>query len=249
MKRIILKTLIGFIAIFALYLIVIFIFGDKAPLKTEVAKTPELLKVEQLPAGSSITSDNLSAKFSAQVAKEIIEKNPEGPITQDDKRQITAIPPDQAIQNAIEEAIRDFDSNKLRAVVDNTRIVIQDDVSKESLREYFTKLNDILGKLTEVRFATNTDPLPSDYQALASAYLQAEQDLYKVSVPRTALSFHTKQIAFLGTEKNILRIAANYENDPLQALLVLQFNSIIVNESRQLISEINAFIDKQKLNS
>ncbi len=248
MKRIILKTLIGFIAIFALYLIVIFIFGDKAPLRTEVAKTPELLKVEQLPAGSSITPDNLSAKFSAQVAKEIIEKNPEGPVTQEDKRQITAIPPDQAIQNAIEEAIRDFDSNKLRSTVDSTKILISDDVSKESLSQYFTTLNDILLKLSDVRFATNTDPLPTDYQALANAHESAEQKLYKVSVPRTALSFHTKQIAFLGTEKNILRVAANYENDPLQAFLVLQFNSIVIAEYRQLISEINAFIDKQKLN-
>lgn len=249
MKRIILKTLIGFIAIFAIYLIVIFIFGDKAPLKTEVVKTPELLKVEQLPAGSSITPDNLSAKFGAQVAKEIIEKNPEGPVTQSDKSQIMATPPDQVIQNAIEEAIHDFDSNKLRATVDSTKIVISDDVSKEALRQYFATLNAILIKLSEVRFATSTDPLPTDYQALADAYLRAEQDLYKVSVPRTALSFHTKQIAFLGTEKNILRVAANYENDPLQAFLVLQFNAIVISESRQLISEINTFIDKQKLNS
>ncbi len=248
MKRIISKTLIGFIAIFALYLIVIFIFGDKAPLKTEVAKTPELLKVEQLPAGSSITPENLSAKFSAQVAKEIIEKNPEGPVTQDSKRQITAIPPDQAIQNAIEEAIHDFDSDKLRASVESAKLIIADDTSKEALIQYFSSLNDILVKLSEVRFATSQDPLPTDYQTLANAYLKAEQDLYNVSVPRTALIFHTKQIAFLGTEKNILRVAANYENDPLQAFLVLQFNSIVINESRQLISEINAFIDKQKLN-
>ena len=65
------------------------------------------------------------------------------------------------------------------------------------------------------------DPLNSRLHALAEQYKIAVQKLYALEIPETAIAEHEKIIQIAVSKEKILEKAADYEDDPVHALLAL----------------------------
>jgi hypothetical protein len=251
MKHLLKYALIGFASLAVLVGVVIFIFGGKENLVTEVPTITQPNLVEAVPADQapSITeAKNVTESLAKEIAKKIIEKNPNGPTLVDSKNQIASINPDELVNQVIADAIKNFRPEALRPAISRADIRIGDNNSIEALNAYYISYKTAINSNLSTLSLNQDSPEQTDFTALVAGFNKAFTDLKTIVVPESLVALHLKELILLGTQKNIWLLIKNYQADPVQAMLAMQYGDVLMNEVLGIRDQYASFAIKNKVN-
>ncbi|MEZ4156631.1 MAG: hypothetical protein R3B52_01455 [Candidatus Paceibacterota bacterium] len=242
-KRILKATLTALIALCLVFAATVWAFGDKEIIETEIVKVPSFSTVESLNSVKSPTDGNLTQEISKALAKDLVDKNPDGPLQTESGAQIAAIDPDQLVATTLQKAIEEFDASALRGKVDEGQIVFTSTSDKEAQADYFEEMNSLIKKNLKGLSINYEKPEATNFPVFVSTYEKIIADLYALPVPRVISGFHANLIELFLTQRNIYALLANYQTDPLQALLALDFADSVDDEFITLSNQMNKYIE------
>lgn len=248
MTPIIKKILLGSLAAFGALIALVFIFGSLDPIKYDIAKSPIIPRFETIPKKSAVLSQtNITEEVAQRIAQEIIEKNPEGPNT-DEQTGLVTVDPEVLVQDVIAQAFEEVKIEDLRPNITLADLVIIKSSEKALAEQYFSNLNKIIGSNFTAGISVNWEnPAQTNFAALINAYAISMSESMAVAVPEDLAQLHREYVTLLGAEKNTLTLIKNYEIDPAQATVAIEAGDIFTRELAEVISRMNAYISKHKL--
>ncbi len=220
------KIGLGFLIVLGIFIAVV-IFGNSialpaphiATLENQASVESALLKTapEETRYINPATSENanVTKDLASIVSKDIINRNPEGPQAQ--KLSV----PDAALiaQKALEESTKNFDPSYFNLVVRREEIIINNTQDADTYR---AATRQIIADIENNFYPKSDAPLKDRLNELAKLYENAARDLRALSVPETLAPEHQKIISMVIGKERILETAADYENDPIRAMLALK---------------------------
>jgi hypothetical protein len=245
MGRIFKKVLLGSGLAFAIFLAVIFLFGDENLISVNYPENSEI--GSELALNNLNGRQNLTDKISDKLADQIIKDNPDGPLAEDEQITLTLKDPKTFIEQAVKADGEEFSSEDLIYVVEKKNILPASVDDKTTQIAYITEVAGILNKNIKTEFSTTAekDGMLSALVAEREATIKA---LYKIAVPASLLDIHQDFLTILGTQRNIYTALIDYESDPLLALLAVKFESQVRADAELTIGKLNKFIESQNLN-
>lgn len=240
------KILVGSGAALALFLATIFLFGSRnainvsltdstAPLAGDSENTPALLKPEK----------NLTKALSDQLIENITAENKNSYATADSPA--IAIDANSIVEETLKKQVDNFNYNDIWPIVDEKKITVLTGATAADDSAYLKAMLTIFSSLTTS--SLNPDNMEdNDFTALAEAREKAFNSLYATPVPEDLLDIHLRLLDLLGAQRNIYVLVANYKNDPLKALLALQFQKELFNDGQATETDLSAYIKEHKLN-
>ncbi|MCL5733683.1 MAG: hypothetical protein M1334_03430 [Patescibacteria group bacterium] len=177
------------------------------------------------------SDENLTQVFAQQLAQQIIQNNPGGPVNLNNNSSVLIPSSDQIISefnNYIQQ------NNALVIPPPSYQYTIIDSPTAKQNGDYLTSIKDILNQTVLSDAFKNyssqtitTDNFTNNFSALSLILDQAIQQLAVVPVPKPLLSIHESLIKYLSDQKGIYSQVANYQNDPARAAIVLQAGDLI----------------------
>ncbi len=220
------KTGLGFIVVLGFFIAVV-IFGNTitppmppvqedqktAALEGSAAQTiPELTRYVN-PATSS-EENNATKDIAALIGKQIVDLNPEGT-----RSNTLRVKNAEAIaQEAFEKSMKDFDPSYFTPDIRREDIIVS---KTQDPSTYRAAARQIIADITSAFYPNGDDPLKDRLQALAERHKKAATELYALVVPEALIAEHEKTIQVVIHRQKILEKAADYENDPVHAMLAL----------------------------
>src|SRR3989338_1986427 len=198
-----------------------------------------------LPASSDKNSGNLTNTLVNTIGKYLVQNNLSGPQIIGDQKKINVPSPETIAQDLLTEASKKFDLDQLRPTILEENLNLSNDSSKESLTGYILALNTIVvdeSKKFPAGFFENQNVSMDTIDVLLGVYARTFDKIFKLSVPKPALSIHKKQLELIGAKKNIYQKFKEYEKDPITALLAVQSIEKFDQEFQLLSSDIKSFI-------
>lgn len=193
-------------------------------------------------------NENITKDLATELGRDIFVRNPEGPATIDDKKWINVVDPEVIVQSLTEDGFKNFNPKEFQPEVKLTDLKINPN-SNQSLSEVYLKtFRSILShnfKDTKVDFE---HPELIGIKNLINAYDQSVKNFYNLEVPQNLIEIHRKEISLLTGQQKVFIAMANYQQDPLQAMLVGKVYGQLEKEFKDLKLEINEFISENKLN-
>jgi hypothetical protein len=228
---------------FALLLFIIALIayggGREVPLNEKISRASSLIP-------SQISEKNLTDVVATQLAKEIVEKNPAGPLSAAEGGVV--IPkPEEIIDNALREQLRDFDPAELRPLILEKELHIIDNPTKADREKYVTAYIQLLVQRLFNQYITSASPRPEEFLALSGAYKETMADLAAEQVPRDALDIHIQTLELLGLQANAFELIANYKKDPLKAVLAARMQQAIPGEAQELSKKMVFYIEEHSI--
>ncbi len=167
------------------------------------------------PENTNRDDGNLTKHLASIIGKSIVDRNPKGPqdgsfVVQDTEK-ITA--------DAVGETIKNFDASRFMPTILPTDIIIDATMSEATYRAAIKKI--ITDK--EVNFIPNPDATPTErLTAIARHYGELADALKKIPVPPTLATEHEQILRLALAKKTMIETAANYDTDPIYALVALK---------------------------
>lgn len=220
------KTGLGFIIALGFFIAIV-VFGNiitpPAPpikesqkavaLESSAAKTiPETTRY--INPATSNEENNATKGIASLMAKQIMDLNPQGA-----QGNTLRVKNAEAIaEEAFEKSMRDFDPSYFTPDIQQEDIVISKTQDPETYR---AAAKQIIANITTAFYPNADDPLKDRLQAFSERYKKAAAELYALAVPETLAPEHKKIIQIVIGKQKILEKAANYEVDPINAMLAL----------------------------
>lgn len=242
------STVAVLILIIALTWAYLIISGSNSPEpieKTVAIETTGNNPVGIEPIAASDTSKNLTDLLTKKLEERIGEQNINGFQSLDGKTLINAPDPKKLTEELLSEAEKNFDANALRGIVEESRLKISEDISKESISKYFESFSQIMIQANKNAPASMSEPEKitiSDFGKIRDMYEAAANNFYGLATPKSALTIHKKEIELLLTKKNIYATMANAEEDPMTAFLAVDELLKIEQEFDKLKADIGIFL-------
>ncbi len=191
---------------------------------------------------NSNVNNSLTGAFAKNIAEALLENNPGGPQTIDGQSQINVPEPEKLANNILAESAAKFDLQSLRPIIKDGDLNISQDAGQETFRTYLLNLQ----KIFEAGIANQPAELTADYASqLIDICKKANQALYKLAVPDSAVEIHKKIISVIGTKQNILEEMQKYQDDPLTLIMAIPALGQVEQEFVDLLKELaNFFQDK-----
>ncbi len=246
-KKTLFTSLLGLLAA-ALF---IFIFGSIDSVPTEIAKSRAAPRFESVPTAQTIalSGENITEGVAKQIAKDIIEQNPEGPVVESDQPLIAGVNPEQLTENILSRAFQEINIEDLRPAITLEQLVVIKSEEKALAEHYFRTLNAIALKNFPAGVSINWEnPALTNFDALINAYSLAMAESMKVPVPQDLAILHSQYIALLGAEKNTLTLIKNYRADPAQATVAIEAGDQFTSELESILTRMNEYIVIKQLN-
>lgn len=181
-------------------------------------------------ASSNSIAGNLTKELASKLSKKIVEINPAGPVAGQDSQSLIAPPIMESIDDGVAEAFKQFDRGYFLPVITKESLKIVD-AKKEAVDYYISILPITLKhRAPDLNFSLDDSDFEERLPKAISAYEEIINKLYQLPVPETFGDFHQKKIGLITGQKRILEALTNQEQDPIKAILALQFSQIINDE-------------------
>ncbi len=152
--------------------------------------------------------------------------------------------PDQITNELLADAVEKFSAERSKSAVDESRIKIINDNSRNSIISYANRFEEIISKSAQKMGAgvVTADPDPEELKPMLAGYDFAIENFYNTPAPSSILAFHKKEIEILSRKKRALEEFMNYKTDPLASILASKELSGIQNEFDSLTEQFNKFL-------
>jgi len=217
-------TLIVGGGILLIFFFLIAIGGSKSP---EAAATPsatepipQTAKVfSETPATNEPLAQNATLNLSDKIAKQLLEKNPNGPSLLNGTPSINAKNPQALVEQIIQQELANADMSSLRPVVSVSELKLDTskDPSLAAFRDEFVKAVTPFFSL-----ATGPNPTPALFASFTASADETLVALKDLKTPASLAPLMAKEIELITYNRNIFAAVANADNDPFRALLALQ---------------------------
>lgn len=194
-------------------------------LPEKIASEWQMSDTQNLTANAAaIDPNNLTELFASELAKEVVMKNPEGPLTYDDGSQKINFPGTLDYETFLKQSEGQTDWKKLISPEEN--IKTSADNSTDALAQYLKSLETILSTRSQQDLSLSTNitdvgSVENDGKVLGQKIVDYLADLRAITVPDKLASFHRQLLQILkGKEIAFLKLA-NSKNDPLSALVAV----------------------------
>lgn len=225
------KTGLGFLIALSFFIAVV-IFGNivtpPAPRRvmTDNALNPPIQKLESsaiqtLPEPTRYIDPqadearNATKDIASLIGKQIVDLNPEG--TRDNTLLVKNA--ELIAQEAFEQSMRNFDPSYFTPDIQQKDIIISKTQDPETYR---AAARQIIADIEKDIYPKPNDPLKDRLNTLAERYTRAGQELYALTAPEILAAKHQKTIQAVISKARILEKAADYENDPVHAILAIK---------------------------
>lgn len=178
-----------------------------------------------------ISSANLTEVLTTELAKEIVEKNPEGPA---ETTGVIPPNPNELITQVLEEQLQNFDVDSIWPLITEDQIVILTPTTEKNRRDYFRDYLDIITTGLPAQRIVSSPPTSAELMTLSRAFKDTMAELSELSVPSEVVDMHIQTLELLGAQANVFEIISNYEQDPLKAYLANQLREVIAQEAAEL---------------
>jgi hypothetical protein len=184
--------------------------GEPVPIATETQ--PEIMPIGTLTANSDT---NLTRNLAALIGKNIVDKNPEGPLGDN----LTVMGADGMADAAITESMKNFNPAYFSPEILQSELVID---SAQSAATYRTEAEKIIMETETQTPPPTSDPVASQMAEFAKRYKAQVTALRALPVPSSLVTEHMKAIRIALGKQRIFEAVADYENDPIYAMLALK---------------------------
>lgn len=186
--------------------------GEETPLSP--TSPSELLgaSVASIPSASG---SNLTKNLAYFIGKSIVDKNPEGPTG--DNLNVTGA--DGMADTAIAESLKNFNPAYFSPEIKQSELIID---KAQDPATYRAAVTQILKDTESLPLPSTNDPIASQMKTLAKRYENETAELRALSVPPALVTEQIKTIRIALGKQRILEAVADYENDPIYAMLALK---------------------------
>lgn len=196
------------------------------------------------------TVTNLTQQLADSFAQGFIKENP----SDVDLEKGLKTPKEEFVWNQFLQQIQNknlFDQENLEL----KELNIDSDNSKEKVKDYFLALAEIfqnyrsqnLVSLTESLEAFTESQDPNYLLPVLNSYNQLIQQVKELKVPSNWTSLHLELINLIGAEREIFASFANYQEDPLKAVVALESFSSLSERELNLFLKIGEKLEKEGL--
>lgn len=175
--------------------------GESAP---EVPLTP-----------TNDTNNNLTQTLATLIGKSIVDKNPEGPTNES----LSVTGADAMADTALAESLKRFNPAYFSPEIAQSEITIS---TTQDPATYRAATAQILQDTESQPLPPVSDPVASQMKALAARYAAEAGELRALAVPPALVEDHIKSLRVALGKQRILETVADYENDPIYAMLALK---------------------------
>ena len=184
--------------------------GDPVPITAEAPAETTAVATPQASA-----STNLTANLASLIGKNIVDKNPEGPVGDN----LTVMGADGMADAAIAESMKSFNTAYFFPEVTRTELTVDD---AQTAVAYRAAAASITGKTELEPPPPVDDPVASQMKTFAKRYEAEVASLRTLPVPSALLTEHMQAIRHALGKQRIFEAVADYENDPIYAMLALK---------------------------
>lgn len=192
---------------------------------------------------------NLTDTLATTIAQKVTSSNPADMLPVNNELPVAPPKADAIITQALETQIKRFGVGAIRPSVAEENIIILRETTSANQITYLRTHAQILAKNLQKKYITSKGtPVPAEFLALSKAYKDTMNDLLVVPVPPDLIDIHIQTLELLGAQANAFALIANYEQDPLKAVLATQLQGEIAIESGELKEKMLLYIKEHTIN-
>ena len=184
--------------------------GEEAPLPAE--DTPITTPAK---ASTPDASTNLTQNLASLIGKSIVDKNPEGPAGDN----LNVVGADSMADQAVEESMSHFNPSFFSPEIPQSEITID---NSQTSTTYHAAAAKIIMDSESLPPPPAGDPVATKMKTLAKRYEDEYSALRSLPVPQSLATEHIKALRIALGRERILEAVADYENDPIYAMLALK---------------------------
>lgn len=226
------------------------------PVARPVGTVFSLAPVQHTPAADSaranaaadtlLPAPNITRTLAKALAAEVIKRNPTGPGPAGSQR-LRLIRPTDAVDKLTSQALEKFDLSEFQPRVPDADLRITSD-SPAAFQLYFIHLSDaIKTHFSGIDFAPKSDLSAMNFPLILAAYSNLIAALKQIEVPVALTPLHQKELSLVLGQQRLMKYLAAYEADPLSALLALNMQEQLAEDSATLGNSFRSFIGMQGL--
>lgn len=206
---------------------------------------------QQILSPAPIENQNLTNTLIKKIQENIREKNQIGPQAVEGQSSIAATPPDELVQQVLEEATANFSVNSFKPIIQQNSFNVVFDNNPNTVKNYFSQFQKIINSAASQApktIFTDTKQIsnPEILSQLIEVYTSAFEALAPIQVPSSLISIHTKELELLGMKANILKQIKNFQNDPVTTIFAIDSLENVDNQFLLLDMEINTLLKTLK---
>ena len=186
--------------------------GPTSPLGLLGTGEPENIETA---LASTNTSANLTRNLASLIGKSIVDKNPEGP-TGDN---LTVLGADGMANIALAESMKSFNPAYFSPEILQSELLID---NAQSAAAYRTEAERIITEMETQTPPSINAPIASQMAEFAKRYKAQVAALRALAVPPALVPEHMKALRIALGKERIFEAIADYENDPIYAMLALK---------------------------
>lgn len=184
--------------------------GEPAPITAEAPAETTAIVTPQVSA-----STNLTANLASLIGKNIVDKNPEGPVGDN----LTVMGADGMAEAAVTESMKSFNTAYFFPVITEAELAVDE---TQTAAAYRAAAASITGKTESEPPPPASDPVASQMKIFAKRYEAEAASLRALAVPPALVTGHMQAISRAVGKQRIFEVVADYENDPIYAMLALK---------------------------
>lgn len=169
----------------------------------------------------SASNDNLTQAVAERLSTTILNGNPADILSKNPR--VINPKADSLINGALSETLTNFDYSSLDVVFPESSVRISPENSAAAYDAYRNAFsNALVTRLDDLGINTSLISL-ADFTKLRTAIALLIDDLKTIPAPKDIAKFHAEKISSLMSMKNALEIIEGSNEDPLKALVAIQF--------------------------
>ncbi len=183
------------------------VIGQEAPLPSETPAETAAMQAE--------TGANLTQSLASLIGKNIVDRNPEGPAGEN----LTVMGADGMADAALAESMKRFNPAHFSPEISQGEIVIDEAQTAAAYRAAAAK---IAADAESAYMPAAGDPVAVKMAAYAKRYGTEATGLRDLPAPPSLITEHLRAIRIATGRERILEAVADYDNDPIYAMLALK---------------------------
>lgn len=204
-------------------------------------------KTESVSSQSLKLTENSTKEIAKTIAEEIIKKNPSGPTGTDGASGISTLNPEELANKVLAQQIENIDLTDFEPQVNFSAIKISPLSDKSALENYLKNFQTILKNNFSGLAVDFKNPALEDFQKLSASYEKTVAQFYTLIVPQKLAAVHAEQIRLMSIQEAIFANLAQYEIDPMKALVAIQLSKEVDSGLNNLKTQVTAFITQNGL--
>lgn len=196
--------------------------------------------------------NNLSELLADYFSQEIQSANPDL-INSKDFSTLKS-PDGKIIAQWVDKNISKLTIEELKPEILDRSLIITSEQNETTIINYFKKLNEIAGrnfnnppgKDFNAQNATISDFIET-LEKLILRYEQTLNELYGLTAPLNLLAIHKEEIKLTAAQQQLIKIIANFHQDPLKALMAISLSKQITLDFKKLKQDALIFLKQNNI--